>query len=63
MAEIVLNRAGVVSVAGKLIAGTMTKHVRMHGKRQLGLFADPLDHPVEAFGGERAASFGHEYES
>jgi hypothetical protein len=35
--EIVLQRAGIVAVIGQLEAAGMSQHVRMDGKRQLGV--------------------------
>jgi hypothetical protein len=37
VAEIILDRAGVVTVAGQLVARGMAQHVRMHLEWQLGL--------------------------
>jgi hypothetical protein len=48
VAEIVLERAGVVAVVGELEAAGMAQHVRMDGKRQLGGLAEPCHKMMEA---------------
>ena len=62
VAEIILDRAGIVTVTGQLVARGMAKHVRMHLERQLGLLPGSFDHVVEAFRGEWSATLGDEYE-
>jgi len=43
MAEIMLQRAGVVAIIGQFEAAGVAQHMRMDSERHLGGFAEALD--------------------
>ena len=47
MAQVVLQRAGIVAVIRQLEAAGVAQHVRMDGKWQLGGYAEALDELME----------------
>jgi hypothetical protein len=61
VAEVVLQRAGIVSVVGKLEAAGMAKHVWMDGKRQSSSLPEPFDEVMKADGGHGPAALGDEH--
>jgi len=61
VAEIMLQRAGIVAVIGKFIAAGMSQHVWMDGKRHLGGFAEALDEVMKAHRADRSATLRNEH--
>jgi hypothetical protein len=61
MSEVVRKRSRVVAIIRQFVAGAMPQHVRVHRERQLGGFANPLDHPQEPRRGHWRPGFGHEH--
>src|SRR6266536_3268289 len=49
VAEIMLKGAGIDAVVGELEPAGMAQHVRVHGERQLGGLAGPLDYFFESY--------------
>ena len=60
MPEIVLRGAGIVAIIGELEPAGVPQHVRMHGKRHLGGFAEAGNEMVKAHWADWPATFGNE---
>ena len=58
--KIVLDRAGIVSIASELEAGGMTQHVGMSLEWKASLKRGALDQPIKAIRRKRAASLADE---
>jgi hypothetical protein len=56
-----LNSARVVSLVGQLVTGAVTKHVRVHWKRQSRLLARSTHDLANCRITQRATAFAHEY--
>src|SRR5262245_26881129 len=63
MAEVVLQRAGVDAIIGKLEAAGVAQHVRMNWEGKFGQFSGPADHFEEPCPRHWAAAFGVEDEA
>ena len=56
VAEIALDRAGILAGVRQLVAGGVADHMRVALKRQAGLLTGLVDHPIEAVAIERGAA-------
>src|SRR5262249_58868200 len=63
VAQVVLQRAGVDAVIGKLEAAGVAQHVRMNWEGKFGQFSGPADHFEEPGLRHRAAAFRVEDEA
>jgi hypothetical protein len=61
VAEVMLQRAGVVAVIGQLEAAGVPQHVWMDGKRHLGGLAEPYHEMMEAHRADWSATLGNEH--
>ena len=62
MAEVGLQRAGIDTVVGQLIAAGMAQHVRVDLDAEIGRDCCPLDHAGKTGRRERRAAFRNEHE-
>jgi len=62
VAEIALQRSGVVALVRQREAAGMPQHVRVRLEAKTGDFAEPFDHAGKASRRERRTTLRHEYE-
>jgi hypothetical protein len=62
MAQVSLQRSGVVAVVGQLVATGVSKHMGMGFDAEIGRRRGPLDHPREAWRCQRRDALRHENE-
>ena len=62
VAEIILDRSCVMSIASQLEASGVAQHMRMSLERKARFFPRPLHQPIKAIDREGSPAFAHKHE-